>query len=592
MIQRISFPRLAALARPRLVKRAALFTGGAVTGMAVSVVASYAVVSTFVPRGPHFVAQPPLAAALSLADPDPTPAARPSVTYAAFVAPLPAPVEGPAIVALPVSADPSEVIRLPEVHSAPAPVVIARAPLPRALPEASEAPVPRPEAAIVPADRILPLAPEAEARVAVAPEAVIDLIPHRPDLVPPARPATIAASLSGLPARAVMRPLARPGPEISPEAFAALSQGDATSRAGATIGFGAAGPETAAVTTPEAVTLAALDTAPQAALSDLPRLRPMPRPDGLIEAVFVQTEAPAAAVPGIRPEPRPEVIRVASAAAAPAQPAPEAAAPRSRTASGICGRDLARAMPNRRSGSSVGSSFFAGLGGLSGTERDNQVIAELGRGNMPGFLRDLHPVRFSGQDSRGGAAEIIICVTPDYLALGSDADFVRVPLGLPAAARIAGAFDMSLPTPRMVDAIYAQADVHLNPAPMTPGPQMSSTPYLLQHNATIQGQLRGRAGLVAGQKKDVVMANRMASAPGRVAIYGWHRSNTSPIQPVSTVHQASYADYSHGIRLVSRTAFLNGRAVDLDDLLTSARYAYLLNSEGPIPGPVIRIASR
>jgi hypothetical protein len=58
------------------------------------------------------------------------------------------------------------------------------------------------------------------------------------------------------------------------------------------------------------------------------------------------------------------------------------------------------------------------------------------------------------------------------------------------------------------------------------------------------------------------------------------------------VHGASYADYSHGIRLVSKTAYLNGRAVSLDELLSSRRYAYLLNSDGPLPGQVIRIASR
>jgi hypothetical protein len=84
----------------------------------------------------------------------------------------------------------------------------------------------------------------------------------------------------------------------------------------------------------------------------------------------------------------------------------------------------------------------------------------------------------------------------------------------------------------------------------------------------------------------------MESNPGRVAIYGWHRSKNDPIQPVSTVHGASYADYSHGIRLVSRTAYVNGKPVDIDDLLSSDRYAYLLNADGPMPGRVIQIASR
>jgi hypothetical protein len=121
---------------------------------------------------------------------------------------------------------------------------------------------------------------------------------------------------------------------------------------------------------------------------------------------------------------------------------------------------------------------------------------------------------------------------------------------------------------------------------------MSSTGYLLRHNATIEGQLGRQAGLVSGHKKDVVLASRMKNAPGRVAIYGWHRRSGDPIQPVSTVHGATYSDYSHGIRLVARTAFVNGRAVDLQDLLASARYGRILNPDGPLAPEVIRIAAR
>ena len=98
--------------------------------------------------------------------------------------------------------------------------------------------------------------------------------------------------------------------------------------------------------------------------------------------------------------------------------------------------------------------------------------------------------------------------------------------------------------------------------------------------------------LVSGHKKDLVLTNRLSSAPGRVAIYGWHRPGGNPIQPLSTVHGAEYADYSHGIRLVSRTAFVNGQAVDLQDLLMDGTYAGLLNTDGPIGRPAIQIASR
>ncbi len=382
-----------------------------------------------------------------------------------------------------------------------------------------------------------------------------------------------------------------------PEAFATLSEADAAARAGAGLfaerSSPAAAPETEAV-----------DPTIMAAA------RPARRPEGLADQVAAAAPADVSAAPAssIRPAPRPEIVRAAAAAPAPAPTAAPAAATPAPTnvvpvaarqstggflsrGTSSCGRTLARAIPTRRGGD-TGSAFFAGLGNAWGPARDAEVVAELARGNMPRALRNLQPVTFTGQDARGQATEITICVTPDYLALGSDKDYVRVPLGLPAASRIAGAFNMTLPTPKMVDAIYAQAAVRLSPKPMQAGPQMQSTDYLLRHNATIAGQLAGRGGLIAGHKKDVVMASRMASAPGRVAIYGWHRSNGAPIQPVSTVHGAEYADYSHGVRLVSKTAYLNGKPVSLDELLASSRYAYLLNSDGPMPGPVIRTASR
>jgi hypothetical protein len=130
---------------------------------------------------------------------------------------------------------------------------------------------------------------------------------------------------------------------------------------------------------------------------------------------------------------------------------------------------------------------------------------------------------------------------------------------------------------------------------MSPGAAMSSTDYFLRHDATVDAQF-DRAGardglLVAGHKKDLVLSNRLSRAPGRVAIYGWHRAGGTPIQPLSTVHGEDYADYSHGIRLVARTAHVNGRAVDLRGLLTDGQYAGLLNGAGPLSGATVRLAA-
>jgi hypothetical protein len=259
-----------------------------------------------------------------------------------------------------------------------------------------------------------------------------------------------------------------------------------------------------------------------------------------------------------------------------------------------CSGRLANGIPRRPGRAAAGSTVLAAIGNGSGSDRDSALIGEAMAGNVPSYLRNLQPVRFEGI-AGGRQTEIVICVTPDYLAVGSDGDHVRVPLGLPAALRVADAFEMMLPTTRMVDAIYAQADLRLSPRPMSPGPQMSSTDYFRRHDRTVDGQFAeagGRHGmLVAGHKKDLVIANRLARNRGRVAIYGWHRSHGDPIQPLSTVHGAYYADYSHGIRLVSRTAYVDGRPMDLRALLTSGTYAAMLNSDGPLSSATVQLAS-
>lgn len=334
---------------------------------------------------------------------------------------------------------------------------------------------------------------------------------------------------------------------------------------------------------------------------------PVPRP-------AVETaEPPVAAASLVASAPRPPLrpaelaTRAAPATAEPARMAPAEHLPEQVLASALrspgvlpgrsrelCNSRLSSAIPARPRNAQGGSAYLERLAQASGTARDRAITAEVLSGNLPDFLRELQPVTFSGQVA-GNATQVTICVMPDYLALGSDRDFVRVPLGLDAAMQIAERFDMLLPTTRMVDAIHAQAGLRLAPQPMPPGPEMSSTPYFLRHNATVERQ-RSSAGargatLVSGHKKDLVLTNRLAQMPGRVAIYGWHRPGGQPIQPLSTVHGAGYADYSHGVRLISRTAYVNGRAVDLRDLLADARLAGLVSDEGPVTGSRLLLAA-
>jgi hypothetical protein len=86
--------------------------------------------------------------------------------------------------------------------------------------------------------------------------------------------------------------------------------------------------------------------------------------------------------------------------------------------------------------------------------------------------------------------------------------------------------------------------------------------------------------LASGHKKDVVLTNRLVSNPGRIAIYGWHRDTGVPIQPLSTVHGANYADYSHGIRLIGAMALIKGRLHSVQEVLRNAMFAKIFSDEG------------
>lgn len=225
--------------------------------------------------------------------------------------------------------------------------------------------------------------------------------------------------------------------------------------------------------------------------------------------------------------------------------------------------------------------------------RENAILEQALAGNVPAFARSLRPVRLRWSSPRGETHEATVWVMPDYLAIGSNEDFVRVPVGLPTAERIAQEWGMGLPTRRIVDATYRQAELKLRPEPMPPGPEMTSTRYFVEHDRSIERQRGGRAigRLVAGHKKDLVTTPRLDRQPGRVAIYGWHRDDGRPIQPLSLVHGARYADYSHGVRLVSLRVLVDGSWHDLRELLHDPELAPLVSDEGSFGAPAVPVVS-
>lgn len=248
--------------------------------------------------------------------------------------------------------------------------------------------------------------------------------------------------------------------------------------------------------------------------------------------------------------------------------------------------ELTRGIPMRSHQDLTGSQFIRYVSKMDAREREQAILQEISKGNLPQFLRKLVPVELQSESASGKALIATIFVAPDYLAIGSDSDFLRIPMNLHTAVAVAGRFGFVLPTRKMVDAIYLQSRHRLAPQPLPAGAQMRSTDYYRTHNELIEDQAHAvgvqLGELVSGDKKDVVMTNRLALHLGRIAIYGWHRGAGEPIQPLSTVHGANYADYSHGIRLVSQWAVIDGRLQRVDDLLRDPSTAPILSDEGPI----------
>ncbi len=241
----------------------------------------------------------------------------------------------------------------------------------------------------------------------------------------------------------------------------------------------------------------------------------------------------------------------------------------------------------RASDAPTGSQFIAEAAPLSRAAREARIQQEVLGGNTPGFLRQFAPVSVSA--NIGGVwVHATYLVARDYVSVGRDDDFVRVPLTPQAAQSIADAVGCLLPTRKMVDDIWAAAALQLSPAPISPATvDITRVTTHFRHHEMIESQ-RGDGPLdvlIAGIKKDVVITPRLAANPGRVAIYGWHYPSGAPIQPLYLGHVDAYVDYSHGIRLVHERMTIDGATWLVAEVLAHPTLHVLLSDEGPISDP-------
>lgn len=241
-------------------------------------------------------------------------------------------------------------------------------------------------------------------------------------------------------------------------------------------------------------------------------------------------------------------------------------------------------LPQRDSLSLTGSRFVKTIDTVAFDLREERIAREILSGNIPGFLREFRKIAYM----RNGA-EIEFYALPDYLAIGSGEDFIRMPMGPLTAQRIADSLFCSLPTALLVDEIARASEGAIEPFPFRPAGERNTLPILFEDsNNAINALYRAKGyrpgQLISGLKKDVILSCKITDTvrSHHVTIYGWHYPDGTRIQPSNNVHINTYVDYSHGIRLIYRIIKINGVEYDIKDVLSDPGM-FMLVSDEPCP---------
>lgn len=241
-------------------------------------------------------------------------------------------------------------------------------------------------------------------------------------------------------------------------------------------------------------------------------------------------------------------------------------------------------IPTGISPAEKGSEFMRRIASLSLADREEEIFKVLSAGNIPGFLRNTLTLKGDFADTAGRVHQVSFEVMPDYLAVGNEADFCRIPMNPFTAQRLADLYGASLVTAKLSDYIFKLAD--LRPSPINYVPVGNANELVSKfeaHNARIGEQLgdysKISGKLVAGIKKDIILSNRIASHPDKVVIYGWHKPDGNPIQPVYSGHVYWYVDYSHGTRLINNQVLIDNKSYLLSEVLKDPLFFRLFSDE-------------
>jgi len=160
--------------------------------------------------------------------------------------------------------------------------------------------------------------------------------------------------------------------------------------------------------------------------------------------------------------------------------------------------------------------------------------------------------------------------------------------------------DAYLPTPKLLDARYAAAKTQIPPQPKGyPGGEgMDSHMAAIEHDERVSAAVgTPKAGIVSNVGKHWVLSNRAHEE--RAVLYGWHLPategtewkgiklhpsasdpNLRVIQPESNVHNLRHRDYSMTLVLVHGECYVNGKLMDVGEVMQHPDLCALLCHDG------------
>ena len=250
------------------------------------------------------------------------------------------------------------------------------------------------------------------------------------------------------------------------------------------------------------------------------------------------------------------------------------------------------ALADKPAATLAGSDFMRRADTTSFWALEDIIVETVTAGQVPDALRHFRKITFTtpvvdSVEILRKKHKVEMWVLPDYVAIGTNDDFVRMPMGPLAAQRIADALDCTLPTPFLVDRIAEASEGHVDIFPFRPLGNRNSQPIVFQDsNNAINAQFKAYGyefgQFISGLKKDIVLTYKIMTLTEyerNVAIYGWHHPDGRAQQPLFVRHGNFYVDYSHGVRLIYNKVKIDGVEYNIREVLQSPELYRLLSDE-------------